>query len=107
MWPNFEQARDFRPVLFVWKNDVNSIINEFEGAILGTTFSPLYVYGGYFQHSRAVNSEVNSPTWPEYMLVRDFMPAQVICNFFKDMIKTEQAIIWQGQTLCFSPPKGK
>ena len=42
---------------------------------------------GYFWHSRASNSKVNSLIVPEFGLVRDFMSVQVICKFHKDPIK--------------------
>ena len=47
----------------------------------------------------AINSEVNSPIWPDFELVWDFMPVQVICklhyhnNYFKDSVKTKQAVL--------------
>ena len=33
-------------------------------------------------------SEVNSPIWPEFEIVRSFMPPSVNCKFHKDPIKT-------------------
>ena len=41
-----------------------------------------------FWHSRPINF------LPEFELVQDFMPVQVICNFHKDPIKTKQAMLW-------------
>ena len=36
-----------------------------------------YIYGKNIQHSRSVNSEVKSPIWPEFKLIRNCMPAQM------------------------------
>ena len=36
----------------------------------------------FFRHSRASNnSEVNSPIWPEFELIRDLMAVLVTCKF--------------------------
>ena len=46
-----------------------------------------------FHHSMAINSEVNSPIWPEIGFVRDFMAVLVTCNFEEVPIKREVAIL--------------
>ena len=43
--------------------------------------------------SRAGNSEVNRQMWPEFELIRDFMPVLVICKFDDDWIKNEVVIM--------------
>ena len=39
------------------------------------------------QHLRASNSEINSPIWWEFILIRAFMPVQFIYKFHKVLIK--------------------
>ena len=41
----------------------------------------------------ASNSNMNSPILPEFELIQDFMPVQVICGFHKDPVKTKQAVL--------------
>ena len=36
------------------------------------------------------NSKVNSPIWPEFKLIWDFMHIQIICKSHEDPIKTKQ-----------------
>ena len=55
-------------------------------------YAPDKVECGFFWHSRASNSKVNTQILPEFELDRDFMHVQVICNFHKDQIKTKQAM---------------
>ena len=47
---------------------------------------------GLFHHS-AINSEVNSPIWPEIGFIRDFMAILVTCKFDEGPIKREVAIL--------------
>ena len=42
-----------------------------------------------FSAFNASNSEVNSPIWPEFELVRDFITALVTCKFEYDSIKSQ------------------
>ena len=46
---------------------------------------------GIFRHSRASNSEVNSPIWPEFELVRDFMAVLVTPA---SLTKLRSTILW-------------
>ena len=62
-------------VLVTCKNEEDPIINE--GARVFTTFLPLKVYGDFFRRSRAVNSAVLGPIWPNFDLVRDVMDVLV------------------------------
>ena len=70
------------------------------------------IYGKYFRPSRAANSVVSGPIWPNFELVRDFMlirpeiklvrafmPVLVTSNFDDDSIKNEQA----SMETAFSP----
>ena len=48
---------------------------------------------GYLCHSKASNSEVDSPIWPKFELIQDFMAVLVTCKTDEDPIKGEVAII--------------
>ena len=43
----------------------------------------------FFPALKARNSKVNGLIWPEFELVRDFMPVQIMCKSHKDPIKTK------------------
>ena len=47
---------------------------------------------GLFWHSRASNSEVNGPIWPEFEHIPDCIAVLVTCKFEDDSIKNEGAI---------------
>ena len=46
-----------------------------------TIFLPLKVYGGFSRRSRAANSAVLGPIWPNFELVRDVMDVLVTCKY--------------------------
>ena len=56
-----------------------------------TRFLPLYIYGDFYRRSRAANSAVLGPIWPNFELVRDVMDVLVTCKYEKDPIKNEGA----------------
>ena len=62
--PKFELIQAFMHVLLTCKNEVDQIINE--GARVFTTFLPLEVYGDFSRRSRATNSTVLGPIWPNF-----------------------------------------
>ena len=90
MCPSFELVKYFIPVLFICKSHKNLI--KITQAMLQTKKNV-----GFFWHSRASYSEVNSPIVSEFERLLDFMPVQVMCNFRKDPIKTK----------CYAPDKFK
>ena len=45
--------------------------------------------GNVFSAQERINSIVNSPIWPKFEFVLDFMPILVICKFDEDRIKSE------------------
>ena len=90
----FELVRDFIPVLVTGYFEDDSIKSG--GAILRTIY---IVYGKIFRRSRANNSKVNGPIWPEIELIRYFIDVLVTCKFEEDPIKTEVAI----DRIIFSP----
>ena len=56
-----------------------------------TRFLPLKVYGDFSNRSRAANSAVLRPIWPNFELVRDLMDVLVTCKYEEDPIKNEGA----------------
>ena len=50
-----------------------------------------YVYGDFSRRSRAANSAVLCPIWPNFELVRDVMDVLVTCKYEEDPIKNEGA----------------
>ena len=56
-----------------------------------TRFLPLLVYGDFSKRSRAANSAVLGPIWPNFELVRDVMNVLVTCKYEEDRIKNEGA----------------
>ena len=56
-----------------------------------TRFLPLLVYGDFSRRSRAANSAVLNPIWPNFELVRDVIDVLVTCKYKEDPIKNEGA----------------
>ena len=83
-------------VLDTCKNEEDPIKNE--GARVFTRFLPLLVYGDFSRRSRAANSAVLGPIWPNFELVRDVMNVLVTCKYEEDLIKNESA-----RVVTFSP----
>ena len=86
--PKIELDRAFMPVLVTSNFDDNSIKNE--RASMDTPFSHYKSMGIFFRRSRAANSVVNGPIWPQLEIVRDFMHVLVTCKFKKDRIKSNR-----------------
>ena len=76
-------------VLDTCNNEEDPIKNE--GARVFTRFLPLQVYGDFSRRSRAANSAVLGPIWPNFKLVRDVMDLLVTCKYEEDAIKNEGA----------------
>ena len=47
--------------------------------------------GDFSRHSRAANSAVLGPIWPNFELVQDVMDVLVTCKYEEDPIKNEGA----------------
>ena len=92
IWPKFELIQAFMHVLVTCKNENDRFKNE--GARVFTIFLPLQVYGDFFRRSRAANSAVLGPIWPNFELVRDVMYVLVTCKFEEDPIKNEGARVF-------------
>ena len=54
-------------------------------------FSNYKSMGIFSRHSRAANSAVLGPIWPNFELVRDVMDVLVTCKYEEDLIKNEGA----------------
>ena len=76
-------------VLLICKNEVDQIKNE--GARVLTRFLPVKVYGDFSRRSRAANSAVLGPIWPNFELVRDVIDVLITCKYEEDPIKNESA----------------
>ena len=87
--PKFELIQAFMHVLLTCKKEVDQIKNE--GARVFTRFLPLKVYEDFSRCSRAANSAVLGPIWPNFELVRDVMDVLVICKYEEYPIKNEGA----------------
>ena len=77
-----------------------------ERARVVTTFSH-YKHMGCFQISRAANSAVFSPIWPNFELFRDFMVILVTCKNEKDPIKNEGARVFITLYINFLDAQGQ
>ena len=97
IWLNFELIQAPIHVLITCKYEKDPIKNSGENVM--TSFSPLKVYGIFFIRSRAANSAVLGPIWPNFELVRDVMDVLVTCKYKEILIKNEGA----GVDTTFSP----
>ena len=86
-------------VLLTCKNEVDQIKNE--GARVFTRFFPLLVYGDFSRRSRAANSAVLGPTWPNFELVRDVINVLVTCKYEEDPIQNRGARVFTTLNVIF------
>ena len=92
-------------VLDTCKNEEDPIKNE--GARVFTRFLPLQVYGDFSRRSRAANSAVLGPIWPNFELVRDVVDVLVTCKYEEDPIKNEGARVVTTLYSNFSDAQGQ
>ena len=85
--PEIKLIRAFMAVLFTSNFDDDSIKNE--RASMETALSH-YKSIRNFRSSRAANSVVSGPIWPEFELVQDLMHVSVTCKYKKDRVKTNR-----------------
>ena len=78
------------PDLVTSNFDDDSIKNEQATCSMETAFSHYKSMGNVFRCSRAANSVVSGPIWPQYELVRDFMHVLITCKYKKYWIKSNQ-----------------
>ena len=88
IWPNFKLVQALIHVIITCKYEKNPIKNSGENVM--TSFSPL-VHGDFSRPSRAANSPVLGPIWPNFELVRDVIDVLVTCKYEEDSIKFEGA----------------
>ena len=92
-------------VLDTCKKEEDPIKNE--GARVFTRFLPLKVYGDFSRCSRAANSTVLGPIWPNFEFVRDVMDVLVTCKYEEDPIKNEGARVDTTLYSNFSDAQGQ
>ena len=95
----------FMHVQVTCKNEVDQIKNE--GARVFTRFLALYVYGDFSRRSRAANSAVLVPIWPNFELVRDVMDVLITCKYEEGLIKKEGARVLTTLYINFSNAQGQ
>ena len=103
--PKFEHIQAFMYFLVTCKNEEDPIKNA--GARVFKRFLPLYVYGDFFRRSRAANSAVLGPIWPNFELLRDVMDVLVTCKYEEDPIKNEGARVDTTLYSNSSDPQGQ
>ena len=89
-------------VLVTCKNEVDPIKNE--GARVFTRFFHYKSMDDFSRRSRAINSAVLGPIWPNFELVRDVMDVLVTCKYEEDPIKNVGARVF---TTIFQTCKGR
>ena len=89
IWPKFKLIQAFMHVLVTCENEDDRIKNE--RARVFTRFLPLYVFGDFSIRSRAANSAVLGPIWPNFELVRNVMDVLVTYKYEEDPMKNEGA----------------
>ena len=63
--------------------------------------------GFFSRRSRAANSAVVGPMWPNFELVRDVMDALVTCQYEEDPIKNRGARVFTTLYINFSDAQGQ
>ena len=91
-------------VLDTCKIEEDPIKNE--GARVFTRFLPLYVYGDFSRRSRAANSAVLGPIWPNFG-DRDVMDVLITCQYEEDPIKNRGARVFKTLYINFSDAQGQ
>ena len=86
--PNFEVIQALIHALITCKYEKDPIKNGGENVM--TSFFR-YKSMGFFIRSRAANSAVLGPIWPNFKLVRDVIDVLVNCKYEEDPIKNEGA----------------
>ena len=72
-----------------------------------TRFLPLKVYGDFSRRSRAANSAVHGPIWPNFKLVQDVMDVLITCEYEEDPIKNRSARVFTTLYIIFSDAQGQ
>ena len=92
-------------VLFTCKNEVDQTKNK--GARVFTKFLPLKVYGEFSRRSRAANSAILGPIWPNFELVLDVMDILVTYQYNEYPIKNRGARVFTTLYINFSDVQGQ
>ena len=90
-------------VLLTCKNElIKSKMKELECS----QDSPIISLSGFSRRSRAANSAVLGPIWPNFELVRDVMDVLVTCQYEEDPIKNRGARVFTTLYINFSDAQG-
>ena len=89
IWLNFEPNQAPIHVLITCKYEKDPIKNS--GEKCDDIVFPIISLWDFFIRSRAANSAVLGPIWPNFELVRDVMDVLVTCKYKEDLIKNEGA----------------
>ena len=65
------------------------------------------VYGDFSRRSRAANSAVLGPIWPNFELVRNVMDVLVTCQYEEDPMKVRGARVFSTLYIDFSDTQGQ
>ena len=103
--PKFELIQAFMHVLDTCKNEEEPIKNV--GARVFTRFLQSKIYGDFSRRSRAANSAVLGPIWPNFELVRDGIYVLFTCKYEEDPIKNEGARVDTTLYSNFSDAQGQ
>ena len=89
IWPKFQLIQAFMHALITCKNEViKSKMKELECSQDSTHCKSMGIFS---RCSRAANSAVLGPIWPNFELVRDVIDVLVTCKYEEDPIKNEGA----------------
>ena len=103
IWPNFELIQALIHVLITCKYEKDPIKNS--GENLMTSFSTIISLWDFFIRSRAANSAVLGPIWPNFELVRDVMHVLVTCKYdVSSMTNLRRPVRLQNVFLTFRKP---
>ena len=96
IWPKFELIQAFMHVRVSCKNEDDSIKNEVARVV--TIFSHYKSMGIFSRRSRAANSAVLDPIWPNFELILDVIDVLVTCKnkelFYQKKKKKMKALKW-------------
>ena len=94
-------------VLVTCKNEDDQFQNEGASLRVFTRFLSLQGYGDFSSRSRAANSSVLGPIWPNFELVRDAIDVFITCQYKEDLIKIEALECSQHYTSILQTRKGR
>ena len=94
-------------VLVTCKNEDDQFQNEGASVRVFTRFLPLQGNGDFSSRSRAANSAVRGPIWPNFELVRDAIDVFITCQYEEDPIKNRGARVFTTLYINFADAQGQ